>query len=360
MNPDYSNFDCHDFASDEAFQNWVLKPDDENNLFWEEYLTKNTGQINIILDARELVSGLKEIAEIPDLKKTSDQIWANIQEELKSPFLSDFSAKKTLRFAASLAILISFSLLIFKSWDKSKSLSKIREAKEELVFTNDSQEVKTIVLPDESKITLSAKSKLSYGNSFNQQLREVHLEGKAFFDITPNPQKPFLVFTDDLVTKVLGTSFTISAYDNEENVKVIVKTGRVSVQQRNEYEQSQNKENLKLTGLILTPNQAAIFEKNASKLNKTLVENPVIIEKRIKKFDFNFEEAPMTKVFQTLKSAYGIEIIFDNDVFSHCSLSVSLDDEDLFEKLNIICKTIGAKYQIIDSQIVISGKGCIN
>jgi hypothetical protein len=59
-----------------------------------------------------------------------------------------------------------------------------------------------------------------------------------------------------------------------------------------------------------------------------------------------------------LEDAYGVDIVFDEEVFKGCSLTVGLEDEDLFEKLKIICKTIGATYQVIDSQIVINGRGC--
>ena len=99
-------------------------------------------------------------------------------------------------------------------------------------FTNEVQTdfgfTKTIVLKDNSHVTLNSKSKISYPNLF-QYNRNIRLEGEAFFEVAKNPDQPFFVYANGLVTKVLGTSFIISAFETEKDVKVVVKTGKVSV-----------------------------------------------------------------------------------------------------------------------------------
>jgi hypothetical protein len=72
-------------------------------------------------------------------------------------------------------------------------------------------------------------------------------------------------------------------------------------------------------------------------------------------FDFN---NVIAEVFKTLEKAYGINIVYDAEVMKNCYLTASLDDEPLFEKLNLICKTIDAKYEQVDAQIVIYSNGC--
>jgi len=63
-------------------------------------------------------------------------------------------------------------------------------------------------------------------------------------------------------------------------------------------------------------------------------------------------------VFNALTNAYGIEIIYDADVMKNCYLTASLDDEPLFEKLNMICRTLDAQYEQMDGKLIISSKGC--
>jgi ferric-dicitrate binding protein FerR (iron transport regulator) len=85
-----------------------------------------------------------------------------------------------------------------------------------------------IILPDGSKIWLNADSRLKYPASFQAGLREVYLEGEAFFEIAKNPQRPFVVHLPKGNVHVLGTSFDIRAYDDEELMTTSVATGRVA------------------------------------------------------------------------------------------------------------------------------------
>jgi ferric-dicitrate binding protein FerR (iron transport regulator) len=86
-----------------------------------------------------------------------------------------------------------------------------------------------IMLPDSSSIWLNAGSKLRYGSDFNQTGREVFIEGEAYFKVARNEQKPFFVKTSAVTLKVLGTSFNVTAYPEENNVETTVESGSVQV-----------------------------------------------------------------------------------------------------------------------------------
>jgi len=85
-----------------------------------------------------------------------------------------------------------------------------------------------ITLPDSSQVYLGAGSKLSYAARFSGTTREIHLEGEAFFEVTKNPDKPFIIHTGNITTKVLGTSFKVIAFENKP-ITVLVSTGKVRV-----------------------------------------------------------------------------------------------------------------------------------
>ena len=102
----------------------------------------------------------------------------------------------------------------------------IKEAKGELEEARSTVEKPLVVqLPDGSKVTLSKDSRLSYGKKFDGNKREVFLSGEAFFEVAKNPARPFLVYSNGLITKVLGTSFKITAFEQDTRVVVAVKTG---------------------------------------------------------------------------------------------------------------------------------------
>src|SRR5690606_29105984 len=86
----------------------------------------------------------------------------------------------------------------------------------------------TITLSDGTTIKLNSGSRLRYPEAFDEGLREVHLEGEAFFDVARNEHSPFVVRTKSVTTRVLGTSFNIEAFPDEQ-ISVTVATGKVEV-----------------------------------------------------------------------------------------------------------------------------------
>src|SRR5699024_11202875 len=117
-----------------------------------------------------------------------------------------------------------------------------------------------IVLADGSTIWLSAASSLRYPKRFGDSLRSVYLKGEAFFDVTHNPGKPFIVHSGQLQTKVLGTSFNIRSFNSENDIQVTVATGRVSVGRNDDSTNDQTEYIDPMT--TLTPNQQLVFNKN--------------------------------------------------------------------------------------------------
>jgi ferric-dicitrate binding protein FerR (iron transport regulator) len=217
---------------------------------------------------------------------------------------------------------------------------------------NKTDQPQKVQLQDGSVVVLAAKSSLKYKSDYlNDSTRSVYLMGEAFFDVTKNPYKPFIVHSNELLVKVLGTSFRVSAPENKTNVIVSVKTGKVSVYANNGLRDKKD-------GVILLPNQQVKYEREAQSFEKTLIESPEIVNQTIKEADFLFENTPITEVFKKMESAYGIEIIFNEEIMKKCYLTAPLGSEPMLEKINIICHTIGASYEVIDANIVINSSGC--
>ena len=161
-----------------------------------------------------------------------------------------------------------------------------------------------------------------------------------------------------LITSVLGTSFVVKTDETTKQVKVVVKTGKVSVYAQDGTTLSERKENFTLSGTVLTPNQQVIFSTENTRLVRSLVNNPVVLEKEVHHQPFTFKRTPIAEVFAALEKAYNVKIVFDEEVMKDCYLTASLTDEPLFDKLNLICHTINARYDQLDAYIVIDSKGC--
>lgn len=356
----YSTFDIEDFAFDETFQQWVLNEDSPHRPFWESYLATNTHQTDKILAARTLVMELEKVQHArphPDLAKT---IWQNVQHRIQpQPHRWLIGHRYPVwQVAASLALIVGLCASLW--WYSQKSDPTQPVATIESVEKGFLEEVNCtgrtvkIHLPDGSVISLAKDSRLSYPQQFDSNQRVVYLVGEAFFEVKKNPNQPFLVYANETVTKVLGTSFRIRAFADDADVTVAVRTGRVSVFTKKDFEQ--NPSNPQRTGLVLTPNQQAIFSKQQAQLNKTLVEQPVILTAPNQPPAFDFDNTPLSDVFAVLEKAYGVDIVYETDLLANRSLTVSLEDESLYDKLNVICKTIGVSYQIVDGQVIIESK----
>lgn len=224
-------------------------------------------------------------------------------------------------------------------------------------ITNHGTHSQQILLEDGSKITLEPRSEIRFAKNFDDDKRELHLIGEAFFNIKRDEQRPFFVYSNEVVTKVLGTSFNIKAFLNDKEVTVAVKTGKVSVYAKDAGDQR----NLSTpnSAIILTPNQKVVYNRDNEKALKQLVEKPEIILPEPTLFKMAYDGAPVTKIFEVLEENYGVDIQYDDEILSGCVLTTTMAEEGLYERIEVICKAINAEYTITDAVIHINSRGCL-
>ncbi|GHB73040.1 FecR family protein [Persicitalea jodogahamensis] len=361
----YASFQTADFVADADFIEWVRRPTASSNQYWQEYLEVFPYQQPVLQQARQTVQLLiEEGRAIPPASEEAEQIWEAIEENLSaSPIRRmGFMANGWQRWAAAAAVVlalgVSWYLIAFSNSGAPESYQAlVREAEsiqplQEVV--NTSAQPRLVELPDGSTITLEKDSRLSFAKSFVGKNREVYLTGAAFFDVTKNPDKPFLVYTNELVTKVLGTSFRIQAFEKAKNIVVSVKTGRVSVYPK----KAKKNTDPETAGMLLTPNQEVNFARAEERFNRTLIDKPTVLLTKEELRQYSFDDAPVSQIFAALEKAYGVDIVFDEEVMASCHLTTSLSAETLFDKLEVICEGIGATYKVVDAQVVVTGRGC--
>ncbi|MCE6989613.1 FecR family protein [Dyadobacter sp. CY323] len=263
--------------------------------------------------------------------------------------------------AACAAVLVFASIFWFSGEKPKSAIYEFAAATNGAVNiekTNGTDKPMDVILSDKSVISLEPGAKIRYPEQFSGQRREVILEGDAFFKVTKDAAKPFIVYAGEVVTKVLGTSFRVSAGKSGNDVTVAVKTGRVSVFSPNLTSQTEGSRDPETGGVVLTPNQQVVFMAREQRLVKTLVENPDVVLPSVAQPKFIFDNAPVDEIFKKLEQAYGVTIVYDETLLSNCRVTTSMEDENLYSKLKIICTLLNASYKIIDAQIVIDSKGC--
>ncbi|HEY4286909.1 MAG TPA: FecR domain-containing protein [Puia sp.] len=161
--------------------------------------------------------------------------------------------RKQLLYITSVAA--SIITVLFLSWTlyhkRSAAAKPVRPKPAEEVLAKAGTRTK-LVLPDGTQVWLNSNSKLRYSNEFNTESREVALEGEAYFDVAKDIQRPFIVHASSLDIRVLGTSFTIKSYPQDETVEATLLKGAIEVSR---------KDNPNAARVILKPNEKLVFNK---------------------------------------------------------------------------------------------------
>lgn len=362
--------DIEDFLGDDTFRQWILQ--NKNASHWENWTLENPERAKLVKEARLCILATK-IEETQMLSSTVElaleNTWKRIvrkETAIKTVVNSKSKIWNNSWFKSVAAVLI-ISLALLWSYSNYFKSNKENSAYQELIIenkeglveqTNNSNNPQIITLSDGSSILLQPKSKLSYPKTFTGNERKVYLSGEAFFEISKNKRKPFFVYTNEIITKVVGTSFRICAFENQPNVEVIVRTGIVKVHSNSQMTKMSSEE------IVLTPNKAVRFDRETSKFNIiTDVTKDVMLKKAIKNIEqlnFDFTDVPVSQIFKTIEQAYQVEIEVPIDKLKNCHLTTSLNDQPLPEKLKIICKSIGnnTSYEMNGNLIIITSEGC--
>ncbi|KAA0988906.1 FecR family protein [Dyadobacter aurulentus] len=397
MTTDYTYFSIIDLAVDEAFLQHYLDPDLASNQFWNNWLIDNPEKRGDWEEARKLVEavllGLTDYTRIYLSEEAEEallqRIWATNHSVLPQPNAAQPNAaqpnaaqpnaarpnaaqpnkgkvipltiRKQSRVLAACVVLAvlagGYWLIRHNNTANSIYDKQVSTLQDPLIEkTNSLSEPQLIYLPDSSTVLLFPASKMSYPTTYGNQIRNIYLSGKADFDVRKNPERPFLVYANEIITKVLGTSFQVSAFEKDADIVVKVQSGQVSVYQEKEYVTSDQQHSEK-AGVLLLPNQQVVFKRTGEQFNKAIVENPVLLP-ATPAGAFVYDETPVLQVLKEIEVAYGVDIVYSDELLQSCELTANLSEEPLRGKLDILCRSIGATYEIVDAQIIITSKGC--
>ena len=297
-----------------------------------------------------IYSSIWSETKLKRVSKNADNVFvgisAAIQEEEIDSYKTYQIQEKTRSFsyvwrgiAASVIILV-IAVFVFRNTENKEELPVVQSIQLIEKSLPVGQKMK-IFLPDGSTVWLNSESYISYPERFDDVNRIVTLTGEAFFDITKDPLKPFIVKTENMNVTVLGTTFNVRNYHNEEITNVALESGNVLV------ETSGSNENK----YILSPGEGICLNEKTGKISKYEVDP---------KSDFQwregviyFRKADFDDVINKLSRWYGVEFIVENYTGEEWVYSAEFKNDYLNNILQSMSFTKDFKYELDQNKVTI-------
>ncbi|WP_207425752.1 FecR family protein [Pedobacter sp. SYSU D00535] len=222
--------------------------------------------------------------------------------------------------------------------------------------------ISKIKLPDGTRVWLNSGSKLSYTKEFGDKLREVKLEGEAYFDVVKDPEHPFIVKTHTINLKVLGTAFNVRSYSNEELTETSLVHGSIQV---NLVNSSEKEIILKPSEKLIVSNKVAAPQpgSKSTKVNEaplitlrythksvkdTLPSEALWLENKLA-----FDSEPFMQVAKRLERWYNVEIQIKKEELLEKEFTGRFENESLSEALSALRLSYNFDYRITGNRVII-------
>lgn len=277
------------------------------------------------------------------LHKEKEETNFAIEEEKDSSsvFRSSSVHSMTQRIARVAAIVLVAGLmgvLAYQNWYQPEPSQEpiLRE------ISTDNGQRANLTLGDGTNVMLNAGSTVKFPDQFEGDIREVFLEGEAYFEVVSNPERPFVIHSRDSEIKVLGTSFSVRSYADEEQVRVVVEEGEVSLGS----EDTDLKEST-----ILSANEMGRLNLEDNEIETSLVDD---MELYLSWRDgyLKFREASMQKVAQELERRYAVDVVFEDESIKQKSLTAFLKSRSIRNVLDVVAMSLDIDYQLEDDEVI--------
>lgn len=319
----YKDLSSEELIQDDFFIKSIQLPDEKTGSFWKEFALEYPEKKDEVEEARHLLQKLKFF----DPKASTgakERIWMNVLSEAKKggAVVKMNSRRRWIWAAASVAavVLATTAWLMMQPGSNAKDSTRYAE-------------VKQVILPDQSVVTLNANSSIEYKKEWKEgKPREVWLKGEAFFDVKHlnkegEPVKGsdrFIVHAGATNVEVLGTSFNVS--DRQEVTKVVLQTGKV----RLDFKDKQT------ASVTMEPGEVVNYDGQS----KRLVKGKTTTEKYTswKKKEFLLDNTSVEEVVAVIENTFGYKVVIEGKEMLNRQLSgtgkVSLENEEtLFRSL---------------------------
>jgi ferric-dicitrate binding protein FerR (iron transport regulator) len=198
-----------------------------------------------------------------------------------------------------------------------------------------------VTLSDGTQVQLNGDSKIVLPSVFEEDKREITLKGEAFFDVTHNPDRPFIIHVGEGIVRVVGTKLDVRSYPEDDGVRVVVKQGRVELKSRKDF--------VKGTAVLTAGEMGKLFWKDNQIKERTIDDLDVFISWT--QGYLKFKDTPMKEVAKQLERKYDIRVEFRNPELKKLRLTAELKSRIIQHNMEVISTSLDMGYNI-DQQVV--------
>ncbi|MBW9278067.1 FecR family protein [Bacteroides fragilis] len=305
---------------EEKVQKWIIK---------DKWTAEKNNAMSAIWDEMEIAPNDNTYKALDRVKNKIKQL-ENQKKHLR--------IRRVLLGSAAIIIPV---LLIFGSY------LYINQDVEMIEVVTSSNQQKQCTLADGTTILLNSSTKITYPSKFKDSTRVVALDGEAYFSVASDAAKPFIVKTNNLSVRVLGTKFNISAYPTNDRTIATLNSGKIQVDIQSGKTDSK---------YILKPNQEIVF----NKIDNSVLINAVTGENSSwKDGSLVFQDATFNDIVNTIERRYGVTIDYSKQAFLNTPYTIKfIHNESLEDVLNVLQDVVGGfEYKKENSKITIIKKG---
>jgi transmembrane sensor len=353
-----------DLLADECFINYCKGAPAKDVDFWKDYLLQHPEHVETAELAREKFLFLFNAMAHADLMEQE----ARLIEKLNNPEQATIltldgsrpanTRKRTilLRLAVAATLVALVSTVVFRTLHT-------QDKKEGRLFATANGERKNIQLSDGTIVNLNAGSVLRMDPAYGISTREIYLEGEAFFDVKHNRKLPFIVHTDEMDVKALGTAFDVRAYRDEKITETALIRGSIEVTLKENHNRK----------MVLSPNHKIAWNKSKQhivsvdsvaaapasvKSNYGIPQEIVVMDRgEIKEIAWKenrlvFENELFSDIAMLLERWYGVKLVFTDDEIRNYRFTGLFEKEDLQAVLNFLKESRPFHFKIENNETV--------
>ncbi len=330
--------DCTDVEAQEII-NWIHSNQFEKSL--ENDLLSSQGK-NIPDDLS--YKTLNKIISLIQEQELAEKIESSMQGRGHEVLMQKQMPKnrkvfKLIKIAASISVIIITFLAGYFMKEKEKVV-KHTDLHQMIEKKTSAGQKLTFHLSDGTVVKLNSGSKLTFPEQFvGENSRAVHLDGEAFFEVTENPEKPFIVSTQNLITTALGTSFTVR--DNNDSQEVFLLSGKVNVVINRQRDNNQ----------ILNSGEKAQYDKATNQLSKGTFNEE--LETGWKDGLLVFDKTPFKDLVKKIESWYGVKVNISGNPPTDLYASSKFQNDYLKEVMLSLAYSLKFEFEIQEDNNVV-------
>ncbi len=268
-----------------------------------------------------------------DITWDSEKAWQKFIEKKPTTQRANSTGRtRTLRWSVAALLILAIGASVFL-WNGNKTM--------DCAFDKNGNN--QLVLTDGSKIYLNEGASLTV-HSFKRKTRKVDLKGEAYFEVSPDPKKPFIVKAGGTVTEVVGTAFNIDQF--EDQTSIFVANGKVIFR-------SQKKDDV---AVALTSGEAAVFQNEKIQA----IANPSPNMHAWHSKELRFKSMTLGAIIDDVSHYFNYEITFENEEIKNCATTgtLSFKEPQIESVLSSVLATVNANYVMEGTKCTIKGGNC--